>query len=180
MVYNERRKIIKRIVSLLLVLLLCGMLPVNVFAAETDGEMLIHSYESDTCTDYSEEEPAAPIALRYDDHVDLSGKTVEVIDASSAKSYQVGYGVAENAVPDTAVIALDGSALVAVGTGTAKLKIVTQPTDGEALLGGRYCATVQAEGEGLTYQWYGRNAGSRSWFKSSVRDNTYDDVMNKT
>ncbi|MBQ8611926.1 MAG: SGNH/GDSL hydrolase family protein, partial [Oscillospiraceae bacterium] len=49
-----------------------------------------------------------------------------------------------------------------------------------AAMGGRYCATVQAEGEGLTYQWYGRNAGSRSWFKSSVRDNTYDDVMNKT
>ena len=55
--------------------------------------------------------------------------------------------------------------------------ITVQPVNSEAKLGQRYCVTVEAEGEGLTYQWYGRNAGSRSWFKSSVRDNTYDDVM---
>ena len=55
--------------------------------------------------------------------------------------------------------------------------ITQQPVNGEAKLGERYCVTVEAEGEGLTYQWYGRNAGSKSWFKSSVTDNTYDDKM---
>ena len=57
--------------------------------------------------------------------------------------------------------------------------ITQQPVNGEAKLGDRYCVTVEAEGEDLTYQWYGRNAGSKKWFKSSVRDNTYDDIMTK-
>lgn len=55
--------------------------------------------------------------------------------------------------------------------------ITKQPVNGEAKMGTRYCVTVEAKGEGLTYQWYGRNAGTNYWFKSSVTDNTYDDVM---
>jgi hypothetical protein len=43
----------------------------------------------------------------------------------------------------------------------------------------RYCLTVEAQGDGLKYQWYFRNAGSDKWYKSSVKDNTYDDVMTK-
>ena len=58
-----------------------------------------------------------------------------------------------------------------------ELEIVTQPTNGEAILGERYCVTVEAKGEGLKYQWYFRNAGTETWYTSSVRDNTYDDVM---
>ena len=55
--------------------------------------------------------------------------------------------------------------------------ITQQPVNGEAKMGNRYCVTVEAKGEGLTYQWYGRNLGSNYWFKSSITDNTYDDVM---
>ena len=58
-----------------------------------------------------------------------------------------------------------------------ELIITQQPEDGEAKKGDRYCVRVEAEGEGLTYQWYGKNANSKRWFKSSVTDNTYDDVM---
>ena len=58
-----------------------------------------------------------------------------------------------------------------------ELEIVTQPTNGEAILGERYCVTVEAKGEGLKYQWYFRNAGTETWYTSSVRDNTYDDIM---
>ena len=58
--------------------------------------------------------------------------------------------------------------------------ITQQPVNGEAKMGERYMVEVLAEGDGLTYQWYGRNAGSKSWFKSSVKDNTYDDVMTET
>ena len=60
-----------------------------------------------------------------------------------------------------------------------KLEIVTQPTDGSAVLGENYCVTVEAKGDGLKYQWYFKNAGSDQWYKSSVKDNTYDDVMTK-
>ncbi len=60
-----------------------------------------------------------------------------------------------------------------------ELAIVKQPVNGEAVLGERYCVTVEAKGEGLKYQWYFRNAGSEKWSKSGVCDNTYDDVMTK-
>ena len=59
----------------------------------------------------------------YDDHLDVSGKTVEIIDAGSPTSYQVGYGVEENTLRDTAVVTLEGDTLVATGIGTAKVRI---------------------------------------------------------
>ena len=63
------------------------------------------------------------LSLRYDDHHDVSGKTVEIIDAGSPTSYQVGYGVEENTLRDTAVVTLEGDTLVATGIGTAKVRI---------------------------------------------------------
>ena len=61
-----------------------------------------------------------------------------------------------------------------------ELAIVKQPVDGEAVLGERYCVTVEAKGEGLKYQWYFRKPGAERWTKSSVTDNTYDDVLTKS
>ena len=58
-----------------------------------------------------------------------------------------------------------------------KLEIISQPTDASACFDERFCATVEAKGEGLKYKWYFRNAGSDIWYTSGVRDNTYDDVM---
>ena len=55
--------------------------------------------------------------------------------------------------------------------------IYAQPQNAEALLNERFCVSVEAEGEGLKYQWYFRNVGTAQWYKSSVKDNTYDDVM---
>ena len=57
--------------------------------------------------------------------------------------------------------------------------IIQQPTDDSAKMGERFCVTVEAQGDGLSYQWYFRNAGSSVWRKSGVTDNTYDDVMTK-
>ncbi|MBQ3560444.1 MAG: hypothetical protein IJA06_01310 [Oscillospiraceae bacterium] len=61
--------------------------------------------------------------MQYDDRMDISGKTVEIIDAGKPTSYKVGYGVEENAVLDDAVIAIDGDKLIATGIGTAKVRI---------------------------------------------------------
>ena len=63
-----------------------------------------------------------PLSLRYDDHYDVSGKTVEIVDAGTPTSYQVGYGVAEGTM-DTAVVTLEGDTLVAAGIGTAMVRI---------------------------------------------------------
>jgi hypothetical protein len=42
-----------------------------------------------------------------------------------------------------------------------------------------FCVTVEAQGDGLKYQWYWRNVGSENWSISGQRDNTYDDVMTR-
>jgi len=72
-----------------------------------------------TCNDA----PAQPLSLRYDDHYDISGKEVEIVDAGKPTSYRVGYGVEENKVPDTAVVTVEGNSLVATGIGTARVRI---------------------------------------------------------
>lgn len=60
-----------------------------------------------------------------------------------------------------------------------ELRITQQPTDTTTVFGERFCATVEAQGEGIKYQWYFRNDGDDKWYRSSVRDNTYDDIMTK-
>ena len=60
--------------------------------------------------------------MRYDDHLDMTGKTVEIIDAGTPTSYKVGYGVAEGTLDD-AVLTLDGDTLIATGIGTAHVRI---------------------------------------------------------
>ena len=62
------------------------------------------------------------IVLKYDDRYDLSGKTVEVIDAGIPTSFQVGFGVPEYTL-DAAVITIEDDTLIATGTGSAFLKI---------------------------------------------------------
>ena len=84
-----------------------------------------HTYENGICTGCGEADPnaAESLTLRYDDHYDVTGKTVVIIDAGKPTSYQVGYGVEENAVPDTAVVTLKGDTLIATGIGIARVRI---------------------------------------------------------
>ena len=84
-----------------------------------------HIYENGTCAGCGANAPvtAKSMSMRYDDHVDMTGKVVEIIGAGPPTSYQVGYGVEENKVLDTAVVTLKGNALVATGIGTATVKI---------------------------------------------------------
>ena len=92
----------------------------------TESMQHIHTYENGVCTGCGEADPnevAEPLDLRYDDHYDVTGKTVEIVDAGTPTSYQVGYGVEENKVLDTAVVTLEGNYLVATGIGTAKVRI---------------------------------------------------------
>lgn len=63
---------------------------------------------------------------------------------------------------------------------TVELAILTQPQDAEAALGETVSVTVEAQGEGLKYQWYFRNAGAESFSKSSIKEATYSTEMNTT
>lgn len=73
-------------------------------------------------------QPTAPtiqgeLSMRYDDRLDMTGKTVQIIIAGKPTSYQVGYGVEENKVLDTAVVTLKDNVLTATGIGMAVVSI---------------------------------------------------------
>ncbi|MBO5221165.1 MAG: leucine-rich repeat protein [Clostridia bacterium] len=81
-----------------------------------------HNYKNGICTACGAENPNK-ISLHYDDYYDVSGKSVEIANAGTPTSYQVGYGVAENSVRDSAVVSLQGDTLIATGIGNATVKI---------------------------------------------------------
>ncbi len=62
------------------------------------------------------------LEMYYDDHLDVSGRGADIVDAGTPTSYQVGYGVDAN-TPDTAVLTLEGNTLVATGVGTAQVTL---------------------------------------------------------
>ena len=59
------------------------------------------------------------------------------------------------------------------------LQITKQPEDAEAALGETVSVTVEAQGEGLKYQWYFRNANAENFSKSSIKTDTYETTMEK-
>ena len=58
--------------------------------------------------------------------------------------------------------------------------ITTQPVSASADAGETATVTFAASGDGLTYQWYGRNKGQEKFWKSSIKTDTYSVAMNKT
>ena len=54
-----------------------------------------------------------------------------------------------------------------------ELKILTQPVDVYASLGEKFSIAPEVEGEGLTYQWYYKNAGGKSFAASSNKSSAY-------
>ena len=61
-----------------------------------------------------------------------------------------------------------------------ELKITTQPKTAYAKSGSTVKTTLKAEGDGLTYQWYIRNADQSKYSKSSVTSATYSCKMSST
>ena len=61
-----------------------------------------------------------------------------------------------------------------------ELKITTQPKTTYTKSGATAKVTVKAQGDGLTYQWYIKNAGGSKYSKSSVTSATYSAKMSST
>ena len=59
------------------------------------------------------------------------------------------------------------------------LKIVEQPKNTYTKAGKTVKVTMKAQGEGLKYQWYIKNAGQKKYSKSSVTSATYSCKMNE-
>jgi hypothetical protein len=56
------------------------------------------------------------------------------------------------------------------------IRIITQPANCEGFLGQSAVFTVEAEGEGFTYQWYYYDVGTATWLKSYSPGSTTDTV----
>ncbi len=69
--------------------------------------------------------------------------------------------------------------VMALRTQVAPIVITEMPKNAEVYLGEKYTVTVKAQGNGLKYQWYIRNAGSDKFAKSSVTGSVYSDVLTK-
>lgn len=96
-----------RILALLFVL--CLMLGLSGFAYATKAE-------AETAETHKE------LNMYYDDHKDMSGQTVVIVDPGKPDSFQVGFGVEEE-TPDEVVLRLEGDTLIAAGTGKAQLEV---------------------------------------------------------
>lgn len=88
-----------------------------------------HNYVDGVCTVCGAGQPSQNLKeMLYDDRMDVTGKTVDIVDASKTTSYQVGYGVAAG-TKDTAVVTLvednvtGTKTLIATGIGTAEVVI---------------------------------------------------------
>ena len=87
--------------------------------ARGTGDQLASKYV-DMLSELAEELPTEKeqLTLRYDDRYNVSGKSVNILNAGTPTSYKVG-----TTEKDAAVITLDGDNLVATGIGTAQVKI---------------------------------------------------------
>ena len=60
------------------------------------------------------------------------------------------------------------------------LAITRQPVSATAYADEQISISLEAQGEGLKYQWYIKNKGSESFSKSSIKTDTYTTIMNAT
>ena len=61
----------------------------------------------------------------------------------------------------------------------APIMLTQQPADSYAFMDEKVSTSVTAKGEGLSYQWYIKNAGQKSFSKSSVTKATYKVTMSE-
>ena len=71
----------------------------------------------------------------------------------------------------------ENGACTICGESTPAPIIVTQPEDARVHVGERFTFSVEAEGDGLTYQWYYRDVGMVEFMPSCVQGNTYSFEM---
>jgi len=71
----------------------------------------------------------------------------------------------------------NGNCTICGEASPTKAVITAEPTTGYAKMGEKVTAKVAAEGEGLTYTWYIKNAGSSKYSKSSVTKSSYSVTM---
>jgi len=71
----------------------------------------------------------------------------------------------------------EGTCSVCGAASPSKVTITKEPTTGYAQMGNKVSVKLTAEGEGLRYEWWIKNNGSKKYSKSSVTKATYSTTM---
>ena len=98
----------KRVFSWFLVAVLILSIGIHgkIVSAAEGKEKNLKQEKAEDLEEVKEKSFPAELPMYYDDHLDMSGKEVEIVDAGTPGSFQVGYGV-EEGTPDEAVLCLD-------------------------------------------------------------------------
>jgi len=119
--------------------------------------------------------------LKYQWYVCNPGKTEFVKSSNTTKTYSCTMNAANDGRKVYCVITDQFGKSVTSKTVTlsmtSSLKIVTQPKTSYAQSGKIVSVTVKAQGTGLKYQWYVKNADGTTYSKSSVTGPTYSTTM---
>ena len=140
------------------------------FAEGPDGELLFvyHTYSHVTRAD----------GFRGGKSGNGTGDAVKKTNGRDAYIRRVHWGADDRMILDMTLgeeLAENNkqvSVTVKVEKSTEKLAIVTDPSDYKGVVGETAEFTVEATGEGLTYQWEYCNAGSSKWRTSSMEGST--------
>lgn len=119
-----------RILSLLLSLcMLTSLLPAPAIAVDEPAEEVTDSLPLQEFSELPTEDDAPleikpeVLSLRYDDRYDVTGRTVEILNAGTPISCLIQSSAEEAPIRDTAVVTLQDNTLVASGVGTAAVKL---------------------------------------------------------
>ena len=122
--------------------------------------------------------------LKYQWYYRNAGKTDYTVSANKTNTYTADMTTARNGRQLYCVITDRYGNSVESQVVTCHLstvaRILKQPEDAIAAFGKWAKVSMEAEGDGLTYQWYKRNVGAKTFTKSTARDATYDIKVTET
>ena len=115
--------------------------------------------------------------LTYQWYIKNAGSSAFSKSSTTSNTYKVKMSDANNGRQVYCVITDKSGGTVTSNTATLSMRsvpvIIKQPQSVAVASGQTATVTIEATGEGLTYQWYIKNSGSSAYSKSSNTTNTY-------
>ena len=170
----------KRALSLLLALvMLLGMTPKQVFATEGTQESETVEVVTESTEAIETAEEVTPVPTEQTEETEASNEEAETESSEPSVGAEEEAGAVHE--HDHAAAVTEPTYTCACGEEqTAPILITKQPTPDYAVIGEKATVFVEAQGEGLTYQWYYRDSPTGALCKSTVRSSTYTLTVKKT
>lgn len=184
----------KRALSLLLVLvMLIGMMPMQAFATEgtqdpetveavtetteTTEKVTSVSTEEEEETQFSEsssEFDEEAVVVHEHDYADAVTAPTCTEQGYTTHTCECGESYVDDYVEPTGEHSYENGVCINCGTTQTQSVVITQqPVPATAAIGEKATVFVEAEGDGLTYQWFYRDAGKTEFVKSTITNSNY-------